>query len=359
MDGSRFDRMARVLADRRSRRAALAGMTAAVMTPAILTQGQGDDAYVTCRWRLDAEMATGADAGQVISGLLSATIDREGWIDEATLEVDVQPGEAPQILAGVGMSNGRSIDLRFDEADGCGALALIGVGDDEIRGCGAFLDGMVRGGRLADLGGWRAAPEGICADGEIWDAGSCACGVACEEQACPDGEVWRESVCACACAPDECGDGTGWSWSACACVPKDGDEDEDEGSTPRVTATTSVVFIGDDTDQLCPVNSPCPAPKVLYPQECVCICPEVGCPVGMVVDPDSCACVLPVICIPRTCRDGWVWHQPLCSCSQLRCKVGEIGCGAACVDPKTSKSNCGTCGNVCAGACVAGACVQA
>lgn len=357
MDGSRFDRMARVLAERRSRRAALAGMTAAVMTPAIVAQGQADDAYVTCRWRIDAEMATGSDAGLVIAGVLSATIDREGWIDEATLEVDVQPGEAPQILAGVGMANGRSIDLRFDEADGCGALALIGVGDDEIRGCGAFLDGMVRGGRLADLGGWRAAPEGVCADGEVWDGEICACSTPCQEQACPAGEVWRESVCACACAPVECEEGTGWSWSACACVPKNGDEDEDDGTIPRVTATPAVVFVGDGTDQLCPLNSPCPAGMQWYAQECVCVCMAKQCPVGKVVDPETCECVLPVVCIPRTCRDGWVWSQALCSCSQLRCIEGEIGCGAACVDPKTSKANCGTCGNACVGTCINGTCV--
>lgn len=63
-----------------------------------------------------------------------------------------------------------------------------------------------------------------------------------------------------------------------------------------------------------------------------------------------------------SCLRSWVASRPRTSsppdlATSLICPTGQLACSGACVDPTTSRADCGSCGNSCAIACASGACV--
>ncbi len=310
---------------------------------------------VACAWRLTAETAVGPETNRTVTGLLTVDIEPDGAIPSASLEVDATAGETPEVFAGVGTSTGRRIELRLVSGD-CATLTLTGVAVDDVSRCDVMIDGLFRGVSLSEVGGWRGAPVGLCPEGAEWDGVTCGCVTDCVEQTCPAGEVWRASECVCACAPEECDDEDGWSWSACACVPKSGGGDPAPGAT--ATATPGGIMVPTSVaNPACPYDLNCPAPKIKDASTCTCVCPPTTCAVGRVLDQETCTCKFPVLCLPEPCPEGESWMPDLCTCSQHRCTSGDIWCYTQCIDPKYSKNNCGSCGNVCANQCIGGFCV--
>lgn len=382
MEGGRFDAWARGLASRMSRRGAVraagavgAGALAGGSTAS--AAAQSDRRLVTCEWRIDAEVSSGPSRERRFDGLLTIVVDRDGWIDEATLEVDSIDLPRP-IYSGVGTANGRTLDLRLEGGE-CEVLAFTGVSDEEIRSCNGELAGSFQGPRLTDLGGWRTSRDGVCEPGKVFDDETCTCidDDACIPQACANGEVWEEKYCACVCEPSPCLEGEGWSRSACECVPR---TDECEGvacntweyldtetCTCRCVAQQcstdgAWVWSEDACDCVCSITT-CATGGPVDQATCSCggdYCVEDKCSIREEWDWESCSCR----CVAAQCQPRYEWSYDSCSCvcspapcanggtrnpqtCECDCPFGWTNCGNYCADLMQDPDNCGACGSEC------------
>jgi len=362
MDRMRFDNLARALASRTTRRgavqaASVAGVGAVVATTvADSASAQTSRRVVTCEWKIEAEISSGPNTGDRYDGWLTLEIDRDGYIDYASLELDVPDVPRP-VYEGVGMANGRSVDFRLEGGD-CDVLAFTGVGTEEIRSCEGLLEGSFQGPRLIDLGGWRTSLDEICEEGEVWSDEICGCEPDdCEPKTCPSGEEWCRPLCRCACAAEPCRSGEVWSYANCECQPED--------SCPDVTCESWELLEPSSCRCYCPAqdcqnyDSPrvwdydkcscvcapqewCGIPYEWDSEECVCSCPSDPCPNGGYRDMYSCEC----ICQEQYCPPGSWLDQESCQCI---CEVGTL-CGDLqtwCADLTQDDYNCGACGNTC------------
>jgi hypothetical protein len=370
MDKTRFDHLAKTLATRMSRRGAVQAAGAASVGAAA-TAITGEDVaaqatrrVVTCEWKIDAEISTGPGTGNRYDGWLTLEIDRDGYIDYASLELDVPELPHP-VYEGVGMANGRSVDFRLEGGE-CEVLAFTGVGTEELRSCEGLLEGSFQGPRLTDLGGWRTSLDEICEEGFVWDEGICDCAPDdCEPKDCPAGEAWSEKMCRCVCAPEPCVNGQIWSEKDCKCVPPDTCPGVDCKSWQVLDTYTCSCYCA---AQACSPGSSwnydtcscmCDEQYCGFPYEwnfdsCQCGCPSTACENGGYRDPQSCECV----CNQQWCPQGSWLDQETCQCI---CEYGTL-CGgqqAYCTDVTADDLNCGACGIVCPAyhKCRAGVCV--
>ncbi|MER3485630.1 MAG: hypothetical protein C4345_06355, partial [Chloroflexota bacterium] len=129
MDGDRFDRLSRSLAERSSRRQAIrrlgAGGVAGGVLSALGFRAAQAQEIRTCRLELEATVAIGPNRRTIYAGELTLEIDPEGAIDQGTLVTE--DGDTYDL---VGQATGRALNLRITVGDGQ-VLALTGTGQQD------------------------------------------------------------------------------------------------------------------------------------------------------------------------------------------------------------------------------------
>lgn len=384
MDGSRFDSWARSRAQKLSRRQAVgvAGATGLAAATARVLPASAQGNGPTCTMTIEALTSAGPSDGQYYTGVLEITLGQEGAIDKGSFTP--AGGVAAPV---VGESEGRALSLRVTFADGQ-ALVLTGTGENDIASCSGALSGVFGGPQLGDTGSWMIDPSLSQRSGASSSGGqtpppppgaSPTSVPACPGVQCDAAYVVDPSTCECVCPPPTTACGAICCPAGAIC------DDESQGycACPQLT-------------ELCG-NSCVPSCQMGYfldydTCECVEGC-DLTCPYGQTVDVNSCLCVdictgsLPYFCGGACYGDPYYECGGLCyagsdlnsnadmcgpSCQQcpsgVPCIGGSCQCpatysycaGAGCKSLSDDNSNCGACGNVCAGGktCQGGMCQQ-
>ena len=323
MDGDKFDNISRKLAHRSTRRDAVrtGGIMAAVagafgMRSVARAQDDDEDEPTPCEWSFRALVVSGPNADSTYEGAMQVVIERDGAIDEGTLESE---GQRPYQI--VGNTRGKAISLVIKISDEL-QLHLNGVGDRDIRSCEGRIAGTFAGPEFGDIGVWQ---------------------------------IERPS-------------------------DADGDDDDGGGfvAFPTPTAGNSSSNPGPGNPSPTPgaTSTPCPpqtcgGAKVWDAQECECVCYEGGvdcggdfcCPETMICTGNGgCGCSPGKISCNAACYDacppGQQFDNSSCACVDSVCPTGQAFCGGACIDIVNDEANCGSCGNTCSQGmpCIAGTC---
>src|SRR5919108_1082795 len=133
MDGDRFDRITRSIAERSTRRQALArlgkgGFAASLLGLAGVRSAAAQTGdTTTCQFLFSGRIVTGPDEGTNLSGELSITIGPEGAIDDGTFRT-------PQGVTFdvVGQTTGRSLDMLFINTEDDQRISLNGVAARDV-----------------------------------------------------------------------------------------------------------------------------------------------------------------------------------------------------------------------------------
>ncbi len=355
MDGDRFDRLSRSLAERSSRRQAIRRLGAGGVAGGVLSAlgfraaRAQEDEIRTCRLELEATVAIGPNRRTIYAGELTLEIDPEGAIDQGTLVT-----EAGDTYDLVGQAIGRALNLRITVGDGQ-VLALTGTGQQDIVLCRGSISGTFGGPEVGDLGTWtavrrrrQATPTPTSGAGTGGESGGTAGGgsdsggtgggsggptpTPCPPQDCGPTFVLNPATCTCDCPPpyDRCGDICCFGGAIC-------------------------------TD---PGSGSCSCPPGTEPCNEVC---TPSCPSGQYFDA-SCQCTAQTscgagetlcngMCVSTSCQPYQLFDGATCQCVN-RCSPGQGYCGGVCIDIVNDAANCGACGNVCPTGvpCIAGTC---
>lgn len=167
MDHSHFDRFARLFAERRSRRAAIAGGVAAAVAGSmgrsmVLAQDATPVAAgpEICLVPFEATVRQGPDAGTAYTGLLALTADASGAV-RGTLVPSALATPTAASKAGIGVvgqTAGRAINLLFATGGGRD-LYGVGVLERPLAECTGAMGGPFVGPDPGDAGDWRAQAQ--------------------------------------------------------------------------------------------------------------------------------------------------------------------------------------------------------
>lgn len=354
MDGGQFDQISRKLASRSTRRDAVrsGGIMAAVagvFGVRSIAQAQEDaDRTTSCDWGLTALIVDGPNKGDRYEGLLKVVIERDGAIDDATLEIE---NEEPYPV--IGNTRGKAISLRV-KLSSDEALAMTGVGDRDIRSCQGRISGTLAGPEFGDIGVWeivrRVQPGGTGGNGTAVATATGGSGGG-NPQPTPGGGNPQPTPGATStpCPPQDCGVTKMWEPQQCKCVCYDNGVD-----------------CGPDT--CCPQGAicesgggcSCPPGAVICGNACVSECAP-----GSTLDYNTCTCaqgcgVGQVLCngnCVNQCGSGETLNTTTCQCEN-NCPPGQLECAGICKDVTNDILNCGSCGNSCplGQPCIGGVC---
>jgi hypothetical protein len=157
MDGDRFDRISRSIADRSTRRQALlrlggGGFAASLLGLAgVKTAAAQTGETTTCQLQFAARFVTGPGEGTSLSGELSIAIGPEGAIDDG--EFRSTQGATFDV---VGQVTGRSLDMLFINTEDDQRISLNGVAARDVDLCRGGIRGTFGGPDPDNLGTWRA-----------------------------------------------------------------------------------------------------------------------------------------------------------------------------------------------------------
>jgi hypothetical protein len=352
MDGSQFDEISRKLAHRSTRREAvrtggvMAAVAGALGIRSVARAQDNDDEEQTynCEWEFRALVVSGPNADATYDGQMQVTIERDGAIDEGTLESE---GQQPYQI--VGNTRGKAISLVIRISREL-QLHLTGTGDRDIRSCEGQIAGTFAGPEFGDIGVWlisRRPPD----NGDNGDDDFIAFPTPTQSSSNPGpGDPSpTPGPTSTPCPPQDCGVTKMWDPSQCMCVCYDNGVD-----------------CGPDT--CCPQGSicqggggcACPSGTVLCGNACVSECPS-----GQILDYNSCTCTSDCPsgqvkcngqCIGQ-CGPGETLNTSTCTCDDI-CPPGQDFCSGACIDIVNDEANCGSCGNDCPPGmpCIAGTC---
>ena len=213
MEGRLVDRVARALAERRSRRSALraAGAGGAAMlvasSSAPRAAAQSDDALPVCVLDLEVSVRFGPSAADardaVIAGELRIPFGPGGSFEGGTLTTDA--GDEYEV---VGQASGRAVDLRI-RLGGRDVIVGVGAGDASLRSCRGEYGGPAVGPVRGDLGDWRAIAL------ELIDGATPTAAPAGGNEPTPEPTTEPEPT---PCEPELCDEPLKWDDAACACT---------------------------------------------------------------------------------------------------------------------------------------------
>jgi CXCXC repeat len=318
MDGDRFDKLSRSIAERSTRRQALlrfggGGFAASLLGLAGVRAATAQDGETkTCRLNFTGHFAVGPDKGKDLNGDLTLKIEiDDGAIDDGSFKT--KDGDTYDV---VGQATGRALNLLFT-GDNDQSIALSGVGQREILDCRGNLQGTFGGPDIEDLGTWKATrkttpkatPTPAIGGPVSTQPGNGNNGGGPTETPVP-------GVTPTPCPPIDCGVTFVLNPETCEC-----------GCPPPYDRCGPVCCFGgaDCTD---PNAGTCSCPAGTEPCQEVC---TTSCTGGQVLDSNSCQCITPTV-------------TPIATTPP--CPSGQDLCNGVCTSITTSQ-NCGSCGNVC------------
>jgi hypothetical protein len=365
MDGDRFDRLSRTIAERSTRRQALlrlggGGFAASLLgfagvRSAAAQQGQ----TTTCELQFAARFVTGPGEGTSLSGELTIDIGPEGAIDNGTFR-----STQGATFAVVGQATGRSLDMLFINTEDDQRISLNGVAARDVNLCRGGIRGTFGGPDVENLGTWRATrPATDNASPTPVGGGPGGPGGDTTTPAAPGAPTATPTPC----PPVDCGTTFVQDPVTCEC-----------GCPPPYDRCGEVCCFGGAT---CNPDGSCMCPPGTEPCNEVC---TPSCPGGQILDPSTCQCITAPIVpteTPNPCPSGQSLCNGVCMdttndvnncgfCGNVcppnmpciaghcQCPVDWDYCSGFCVDTSTSNIHCGSCGNTCTGGdtCVAGNC---
>jgi hypothetical protein len=321
MDGDRFDRISRSIAEKSTRRQALfrlgkGGIGASILGLAGVRAAAAQDGdTTTCQLNFSARFVTGPGEGSSLSGELTIAIGPEGAIDDGTFRSS--QGATFDV---VGQATGRSLDMLFINTEDDQRISLNGVAARDVELCRGGIRGTFGGPDVENLGTWRAtrpATDTVTATPEGGPGGPGGP----EPTTVPGAPTATPTPC----PTVDCGVTFVQDPVTCECVcPAPYDRCDD------------VCCFGGAT---CLGGNSCACPAGTEPCNEVC---TTSCPSGQVLDSTTCECVTAPI-------------EP--TATTPPCPSGQDLCGGVCVSI-TTNPNCGSCGNVCPTGipCIAGHC---
>jgi hypothetical protein len=358
MDGGQFDDISRKLASRTTRRDAvrkggiMAAVAGALGIRSIAHAQDDDDPAETfdCDWGFKALIIEGPNKDATFEGLMKVAIERDGAIDDGTLET-----EEPEPYRVVGNTRGKVLSLRITISND-EELACTGVGSRDIKSCQGRISGTLAGPEFGDIGVWeivrRVQPGGGSGNGTAVASATAGSGGG-NPQPTPGGgnpnPTSTPGASSTTCPPEDCGVTKMWDPQQCKCVCYDNGVD-----------------CGPDT--CCPQGAicgsgggcSCPPGTVICGNACVSECAP-----GSHLDYNTCTCVQGCgpgqvecngNCVDQ-CDQDHVMNTSTCQCVSI-CGTGGKVCGGVCKDVTNDILNCGSCGNSCplGQPCIAGTC---
>jgi hypothetical protein len=322
MDGDRFDRISRSIADRSTRRQALlrfggGGFAASMLGLAGVKASAAQDEATTCELQFSARFVTGPGEGTSLSGELTITIGSEGAIDDGVFRST--QGATYDV---VGQATGRSLDMLFINTESDERISLNGVAARDVNLCRGGIRGTFGGPDVENLGTWRATRPATD-NATATPGGEGPGGPGGTETPVPPG---LPTVTPTPCPAVDCGVTFVQNPETCECdCPAPYDRCGD------------VCCFGGAT---CNADVSCNCPPGTEPCNEVC---TTSCPSGQVLDPSTCQCIAAPV-------------EPTATTNP--CPSGQSLCNGVCMDTTNDENNCGFCGNVCSGQipCIAGTC---
>ncbi|MFL5760007.1 MAG: hypothetical protein ACJ789_09720 [Thermomicrobiales bacterium] len=363
MDGDRFDRISRSIAERSTRRQALVRLGGGGFAASLLglagvraTTAQ-DDEIKTCHLTLSARFAVGPDKGKDLKGDLTLKIGAlDGAIDDGSFK---DKGGATYDV--VGQATGRALNLLFTGGDE-ETIALSGTAQRDVVLCRGSMQGTFGGPDIEDLGTWKATRKASATGTPTVVGGNIGGGststpapgeptitpTPCPPVDCGGTFVLNPATCQCECPPpyDRCGQVCCFGGADC---------------TDPNTGTCSCPAGTEPCQEVC--TQSCTGGQVLDSSTCQCITPTAmptpttpPCPSGQ----DLCNGVCTSITSSQNCGScGNVCPTGIpCIGTSCQCPPGYTACTGGCKDTSMDHDNCGGCGIICGinQACVNGHC---
>lgn len=366
MDGDRFDKLSRSIAERSTRRQALlriggGGLAASLFGFMGAREVEAQDTETkTCRLELTAHWATGPDKGQddLVGELTLKISTADGAIDDGTFKT--KDGATYDV---VGQATGRALSMVFSGGDE-EVITLMGVAQRDMVLCRGNISGTFGGPDIEDLGNWQAirkpsntptpTPTGAAIEGGDGTtltpvpSAPTVTPTPCPPVDCGGTFVLDPTTCTCECPPpyDKCGQVCCFGGADCT--------DPDSGTCSCPAGT-------EPCQEVC--TQSCPSGQMLDPNTCQCVTQSEAptptippCPSGQ----DLCNGICTSITTPQNCGAcGNVCPQGIpCIGTSCTCPPGYKACTGGCKDTSSDESNCGDCGVVCdpSESCVNGAC---
>jgi Stigma-specific protein, Stig1 len=304
-----------------------------------VARAQSDDENepTPCEWTLRALVVSGPNEDTTYEGALRVAIERDGAIDDGSLESEEQE---PYDV--VGNTRGKAISLVIKLSDEL-SLHLTGAGSRDIKSCEGQIAGTFAGPEFGDIGVWMVTRTSNGDDDTVLfptpTAGSGS----------NPGDPSPTPGSTTPCPPEDCGVTKLWDPQQCKCVCYDNGVD----CGPNTCCPQGAI---------CEAGGGCSCPPgtILCGNACVSECGG-----GQVLDYNTCSCSNDCPsgqvkcngqCIGQ-CGSGETLNTTTCDCEGV-CPAGQDFCNGACTDVVNDESNCGSCGNVCPPGmpCIAGTC---